>query len=430
MRLRFNPELHGHRVKVAANTVVQVVGRGVSAVSSFIITILIARHFGVEAYGELTKILAFTAFFYLAADFGLNAITVKELSSQAGRAKGAQLQTLFSTRIILGVALMWLAVMATVFLPFSPETGEGFSRLVKLGIILFAPTILLQALIRSTNAYFQSKLRYDNATIAIIVGSIVGLALVSGIVYLQISSILIVAATLMVALFAQTSVAFILFKRLLHTPLGFSFNLPHIVSLLKKSLPLGLTLVLNIAFFRLDIFLLAIFRSTTEVGLYGLAYKFFEFPLVIPTFFMNAVYPVLVGSARPRLKIIKSSALFLLASSLVLGTIFYILSPHITLIKSDFAGSVALFRILTLWLPLFFLSSLFMWVAIAKEQHWKLAGIYAAGLAVNTVLNLLFIPSHGATAAAITTGITELFILVLLLTRLNRTDNFYQSIKY
>ena len=148
------------------------VGRGVSAIAAFIITIIVARYFGVEAYGDFIKITTFVAFFYLLADFGLNAITVKELGRD-GRPQESPLQTLFATRFMLGIGLMWLVAMLTIFLPFSPETGEGFSRLTKLGIIIFAPTILFQAIIRSTNAYFQHKLRYDKATIALIAGTLV-----------------------------------------------------------------------------------------------------------------------------------------------------------------------------------------------------------------------------------------------------------------
>jgi O-antigen/teichoic acid export membrane protein len=434
MRLRF---------KIAANTAVQLIGRGVSAVSSLIITILIARHFGVEAYGDFIKITTFVALFYLAADFGLNAITVKELGEESKESQqdfgepfgpeltaeglsrvAGTLRTLFSTRILLGMLLTWLAIAATVFLPFSPETREGFSKLVKLGIIIFAPTIFFQSIIRSSNAFFQHKLRYDKSAIAVSIGSVLSLALVAGIVIFKLKSIILVVAALVAASATTALVAYILFQRLSRLTTVFVFNIADSLSLLKKSLPLGLTLLLNIAFFRLDIFLLAIFRSTTEVGLYGLAYKFFELPLIFSTFFMNAIYPVManyelrITNYEKYKNIIKHSSVFLIISSLILTVVLWTLAPYITLIKSDFAGSVVLFRLLILWLPLFYLSSLFMWVEIAQERLWGLVRVYSAGLIANFALNILLIPKFGSTAAAYTTGATELFILALLIKNL------------
>src|SRR5207244_1517417 len=64
--------------------------------------------------------------------------------------------------------------------------------------------------------------------------------------------------------------------------------------LLLPSLPLGITLLFNLVYFRADSIILTLTRPTAEVGIYGLAYKVFEIVLVFPTFFMNAVYPLLL----------------------------------------------------------------------------------------------------------------------------------------
>jgi O-antigen/teichoic acid export membrane protein len=139
---------------------------------------------------------------------------------------------------------------------------------------------------------------------------------------------------------------------------------------------------------------------------------------------MNAIYPVManyelrITNYEKYKNIIKHSSVFLIISSLILTVVLWTLAPYITLIKSDFAGSVVLFRLLILWLPLFYLSSLFMWVEIAQERLWGLVRVYSAGLIANFALNILLIPKFGSTAAAYTTGATELFILALLIKNL------------
>ena len=170
--------------------------------------------------------------------------------------------------------------------------------------------------------------------------------------------------------------------------------------------------------------ILTVFRSTSEVGVYGLARSFFEFPLAIPTFFMNAIYPILIQRTKNKkqktkiqetglLDIVKKSMIFLIISSLLLFVICFLLSPYLILIKQDFAPSVNVFRILVLGLPIFFLSSLFMWVLIAFGKQKLLALIYGNVMIVNVLLNLFFIPRYGPQAAAIILIISELIVLIL-----------------
>jgi len=59
---------------IAVNTITQLVGRAISAVTTLLVTLLIARELGAGGYGDFVKITTYAAFFYLAVDFGINAI--------------------------------------------------------------------------------------------------------------------------------------------------------------------------------------------------------------------------------------------------------------------------------------------------------------------------------------------------------------------
>lgn len=405
--------------KIVTNTLAQLTGRGITAISTFIVTILIARSFGVEVYGNLVKVLSYVLFFDLAVDFGLNAVVVRKL----GQSKQSNLLgQLFTTRIVMGVVLTLVAALAAIALPQADTTGSnGFSATVKLSIILFSPAILLAAIIKSCNAYFQHKLRYDRSTIATATSGIASLLIILVLVMTKTSSLLLLTGAYLIAAIIQSSIAFYLFiklkPRLVKLKLEFSSMRP----LLKQTFPLGLALIFNVAFFRMDTLLLTYFRSTTEVGLYGLAYRFFELPLTLPHFFMNSIFPVLAGYNLAKTKnpqkffqVVFKSSYILLSASILLVILLWTAAPLIQLIKSDFIGSIRLFRILILWLPLFFASSLLMWATIARGARWSLAWIYGVGLALNLGLNIIYIPQYGAAAAAYTTGLTELVILSLL----------------
>ena len=425
MRLRF---------KIAANTLVQILGKLVSSGCTFLITILVARRFGVTGFGEFVKITTYVSLFYLVVDFGLNAIVLKEATSHKPRAT-SYFTNLLGLRITFALVLIFLALAILVFLPFNPLTLRGFTPLSKLGIVILIPTILTQAIFVSCNAVFQKRLRYDLSVLASSIGSLITLALVYFLIKINASLLLMVGSYLVggmamagLALYlsrhnriiAQRHPEFISGseKEILNQVQNDNyalFNLDLWRSLFIKSLPLGLTLIFNLIYFKADTLILTIFRSTEEVGIYGLARSFFEFPLAIPTFFMNAVYPVLVNSKFEirNSKLVKKSAIFLVISSLLLSVTCYLLSPYLVLIKPDFAPSVLVFRILLLYLPIFFLSSLFMWTLIAFGKQKLLVLIYGNTMIINVLLNLFFIPRYGPLAAAIILGISELTVLGL-----------------
>lgn len=193
-------------------------------------------------------------------------------------------------------------------------------------------------------------------------------------------------------------------------------------ALFVRSLPLGVTLLFNLIYFRADIFLLTLYRSTEEVGVYGLATKVFELPLTIPIFLMNAVYPILLKLTvkSEKMEAIKKTLIVLLGLSLVVTLAGFILAPFFILIKEEFIASVVPFRVLLLSLPVFFISSLYMWVFIAEGKRWRLSAIYGSGMILNILLNLIFIPRFGIMAAAVITGVSELYILILLVVTFRR----------
>lgn len=407
---------------IAVNTLVQVIGKIVSGGTTFLVSVILARSLGVEGYGDFTKITTYIAFFYLFCDFGLNAaylqLVEKETMKQTRNA-------LFTTRILLGLLLMFATLAITAFLPGSES--QGYSTMVKMGIILFVPSILFQSIITTTNVLFQERLRYDFATYALAIGSLTTLLAV----YL-ISNILLPGAVLLGSIGAfligsitTACVALFFVKKLSGMP-TLTWNPALTKRLMMLALPLGLTLICNVVYFHADSFILTVTRSTGEVGTYGLAYKFFELLLVVPTFFMNAVFPLLVVAKRTAdekqlQSRIRMSGLALLSSSVLIGVFGWLASPYLSLIRPEFAASVYPLRILLTALPIFYLTSLSMWLLIVEKKQKQMLAIYAVSMIVNVICNVLFIPSYGYIAAAWITVISECFVLIISCLTLKRS---------
>lgn len=392
---------------IAVNTASQLVGKAIGAGTSFVVAFLLARRLGAEGFGDFTKITTFVAPFFLLADFGLNAIFLQKKDDAPWWPR------LLGLRVAGSVVLMFLALAVLAFVP--QGTNQGYTALVRFGIVLFSPAILFQALITTANALFQKHLRYVHAMVAIAVGSAVTLLLVAPL------SIGVLSATIAVLIgtAATAIVSFVFAGR--YAPLSASVARPSIAGLLVPSVPLGATLLFNLVYFRADNYIITLTRPTTEVGIYGLAYKVFEVALVLPTFFMNAVYPLMLQEISDKkeaiskrfMAIFKRSLFFLLLISFLLSLLTFVAAPFLAFIKQDFAASAPALRVLSLGLPFFFLTSLTMWTLIALKKQWLLAIIYGISMIINISVNIWLIPIYGYMAAAWITVGSEAVVLAL-----------------
>ncbi len=395
---------------VAINTASQLIGRAVSAVVTFIVTFLVARQLGASGYGDFVKITTYIAFFYLFADFGINAIYLQQADVKTSW------QALILLRTMGGLILIALSLGIVMLLPGTRTAG--YTSFVRLGILLYSPTILFQAWITTGNAIFQKKLRYDFSAWAILFGSVATVGLLWALLFVWTVPGVTAAILALIAGAVVTAAATIFFAFRLHPIAILPISCGDLRRLFLPSIPLGITLLFNLVYFRADSVIITIMRPTAEVGIYGLAYKVFEVVLVFPTFFMNAVYPFMVsqtaGKSHGRLtKIFTQSFIFLLCMSVTAAAVVWFAAPLLTLVKSDFAPSIGALRVLSLGLPFFFVTSATMWALIALKKATTLAVIYGASMILNIVGNSIFVPIYGFMAAAWLTGICEGLVLVL-----------------
>lgn len=403
---------------VAVNTLSQLAGKTATALTTFIITILLAQSLGANGYGDITKITTFVAIFYLFADFGLNAAYI-QLSSGQSSSHPLLWNVMFTLRTVYSLVLVFLVLSILVFLP--GFGNDGYSQAVKLGVLLYAPTIIIQSMITSVNARFQKNLTYHYATIAVSAGSIVTLALIFLSTKIFVPQAILYAGILAMVfgsvISAGIGLAFV--KRSIN--ISFVWDTKQMRLLIKTAVPLGMMLLFDVIYFRADNIILTLFRSTSEVGTYGFAYKLFEFPLVLPTFFMNTVYPLMLNRVngvfdKKRIgSLFKKSVYTLLPISVIGSTAGWFVAPYIVMVRPEFAESIQVFRILCLGLPVFFVSGATLWTLIALKKQGTLVWLYGFTMILNIVFNLLFIPAYGSIAASIITVGSETLVLLVSL---------------
>jgi O-antigen/teichoic acid export membrane protein len=402
--------------KIYSNTLYQIITKLATSGLGFLATIFIARYFGAAGYGDFTKITAFIGLFYLLPDFGINAIFLQQPEQKS------DFRNLVSLRIILSLLIIALVNGLLLLLPYNPTANIGFPPPLRLGVLIFSFTILSQALLTSAAAIFQKKLRYDLQTLAVSIGSFLTLIIVLIVSLLHLPLEYILAAYTVGGLVSSACALLFQSEKLL--PLYLQKETA--IQLLKDSLPLGLMLLFNLVYFRIDTIILSFYRTSVDVGIYGYAYKFFDFLIAIPLFLSNAIYPFLLKNQK-NLRLYYSFSqkyilIFLLFSIIVLIPA-WICAPLLAIVKAEFTPSIQVFRLLTLSLPIFFLTSILQWTLITQNQKLYLLQVYLFSALINTLLNLLFIPHFGYTASAIITGLSELIVLLLLYYKFIRMKN-------
>jgi len=388
--------------KISQQTLWQISGKAVSVVSTIIILGLITRKYGEEGTGIFTLALTYISMFMLLSDFGFNAHVLKSLQSSVFSLQKQMFRKLLGTRIVWAMVLIGISIS---ILPFLPIGGDQFRQMIILG----SPIIFGSAVFVSTNLLFQFKLRYDLSVVATSAGVLTNLFLVVFFVNANFSLLYLILAQvlnwMLVCLLA------LIFSRKITQTIVPIFDVGFSKKLIKSNWPIAATLGLNVIYFRADSFMVAYFKGISDAGVYNIAYSVFQSALVLPTFIMNAYYPLMLKSQKG-IKLV-ALGLGLIA---VIGTILTLISaPFVInlLTGRGFDGSVLSLQILSLGFPAYFLSALLMWVLVARGSYKNLLVIYTTGLIINLILNFIFIPQYSFYAASYITVISEYLILLL-----------------
>ncbi len=395
--------------KVGSNTVYQLIGKAITACLTFLGLALIARHYGPTGIGEYTLVLTYIALLYLFADAGFNAVSVRSIVSHPENTSEI-FDRLLGTRLIWSIGLSVVSIGLAILLPYS--------GMFRFGAVVLSLILPAQAVIVSANAVFQSRLEYRFSVLVTGLNAALTFCVVATATYLNLGLRWLYPGTFIGVAGGAIFSLYLVRRRGIGIKPVMRYSA--LVRLVRRTLPLTLTLILNVVAFKIDVFLLAYFAPISEVGIYNLAYRVFENVITIPTFVVNAIYPYLIvdkNSGREVLRsITRRSLTFFAAGGIGLMSILVLVAPWVIKLLggASFSGSVTILRLLSMGLPLFFVSALLMWLVITLERSWTLVKIYGVGLLLNTTLNMLFIPHYGATAAAINTVITELVILVWL----------------
>lgn len=404
--------------KIFTSTIWQLIGKFFSMTITVGATMAIARIYGRESYGEFNLMQSWPALVFIVVDFGLNAIAVRE-SVKEQHLLEEYYSNVLLLRALLSAILIAIMGIALYFFPYSSS--------LKFGIFISLPLILTQGLFATANIVYQSKMCYDLSVISNSIGYIFILFALFVLAALRVSVIWISFSYVIGGLI--TFFVNLWFVKRLGINLRFSPNSKIVNNLVLESLPLGLMFVFSQLNFKSDSILMSVLPMPKYLGLtnneavaiYGLPYKIFEVGLVVPTFFMNSVYPVFVRHLKESktkfLYTFKQTIGFLILAAVLCSFMGVLLSPLVISILGgkDFATSILVMQILFGGLIFYFLTQPISWVIVTLGKQKYLPIIYFISAVFNISANYIFIPKYAFFASAVITHASEFLILLLLL---------------
>lgn len=390
--------------QIASNTLIMSFGKTVSVGLSFVSIMLLTRYLGVEEYGNYTLVFSYLAFFSLIADFGMQVVAIKEIAG--AREKGEKLYgTYFVLRGGFTILSTLLALIFLLFFPYSPQ--------LKIGIVIGAMAVGVSGMTGYFNTIFQADVRLDLLTFLDILGRAGGIIAIAIGVFFRLNFYFIVGSVLI-----GNVVSFIAGFILLPNTVKIRFDSQLAKRLFLLSLPVGITSLLSTLYFKIDTIILSLFKSSTDVGIYSLAYKMLENITLFWIFYVGTVYPILAKlrneSKEKYKRLFKNSLLIAIVVSIPIITLSYILAPTVVTIfgGAAFSESTNALRILLFSLPFLLINILFYNLYILEEFNVVVIVGMTLSLLFNVVGNIIFIPHFSYIAASYITVFSEIILLV------------------
>jgi O-antigen/teichoic acid export membrane protein len=397
--------------KVAVNASAMAVGRVLLGGAGLVSIAITTRYLGLEAYGALTAATAFVGVLGPLTDIGISTIGARELAKRPD-----ETERVMGSILTLGFVLALGAAGAGLIAMYAIYPGES-NELVREGIFLLLLPFPLAAVVNAASAYFISQQRAYMGVIASVVGSLLTLGLL-------------VAATLLdwgfrgiILAYMATGLGYggcLVALALREVRLRPCFDVSLLSQLLRWALPLGAALIAFSLYWKIDIVLLSLLSSGSEVAIYGLAYKVIEALGAFPFFVTVTLMPEFarLTDHQARLDEILQKAFSVMQVTVVpLVVLFIIFADEVIRLAggSDFQESTPVLQILVVAISASFLGALLVQALVALNYQTRLLVVQIAVLAVNVGLNLVLIPLWGAHGAAVALLASEILIIGALI---------------
>lgn len=390
---------------IAWNTGSQAVGKVFSTLLGVAIIALMTRHLGQTGFGYYSTAITFFQIFAIMLDLGINVMIVQMLGEHKGdeayekRAVSATM----TLRIITALVVLGLAPFIALLFPYAWE--------VKIAIFALTVSFFSASLNQVVIGVQQRHLKMYAVAISEVLGRavlLIGLLMAVWLGWGLLAISIFVSLGSAINLLINWGVA----RR--YASFAWNWDPDFWTQLLKRSWPIGVSIIFNLAYFKADTFVLSLVRSPEEVGVYSAAYRVLEILVTFPFMLAGIMLPLFSNAWAkkdlPRFNQLVRQAnnvIILLAAPLALGTLVMGV-PLMTFVSGqEFAESGEILKILAFAVSIIYLGTIASHVVVAVNAQMKMLPVYIGAAILAVAGYIIFIPVYGMWAAAWMTLISE-----------------------
>ena len=384
----------------------------VKPIAIFGIDAQVQNEVGLKNYGLYFSLLSLSLILNILMDFGINNYVIKTVAKNQEEAK-SQISSILILRIVL--FLFYLGML------FSIAFLLGHDSMAMKMLFFLGLNQLFIVFIAYFRGFFSGLQHYKLDSFFSIFDRIVLIVLAGTVLFLPSGFQMTIPLYIELQTFGYfltCIIAFVFFRRLVGR-IHWHIDMNHFTSVLKKSLPYALLIILMSIYTRIDSILLHELHSNgaTEAGIYAKGFRLLDALYMFGMIFAGLLFPmfsnVLHESIQKVRELVVIAANFLMGGVLVIVFIVILHAERIfQLIYTYDAQSIVPFD----WMMLSFIgismNFVFGTLLTAHGNLKELNIISAIGVLINVSLNIFLIPRYGAAGAGFTAFVTQVIMSI------------------
>jgi len=359
-------------------------------------------------YGKFIYILSALMIYFSFADFGLNAISIREIAKKPSLSS-----------VILGrnLQVKFFIIIVILLISFSTFLNQaGFD--MKIMAILIAISMSISAISSSLIAVLEGYKHYVRISIIRAISEFIYIAVSFALIHLFQFGVSALAVGHILMNISLLLMAIYYIRKLKVKPILFNNPFP-VLKILVPAVSIGITSIFVTVYFKIDKIMIKHMLSTWHVGIYSAAFAFMNKILLIPQTVCNVMFPEvasLKGKSETELYRTHWFSIkinLILAVPIITGGILLAKPLFYFLFTNAYAPSVKVFQLLMIAFFFMFINSIQGSLLISIEKEKILAVITFCAMCANIAGNYILIQKIGVNGAAISTIFSELTVFIL-----------------
>lgn len=395
--------------KIAFNGAVQIGGKIISTLLGLVAIGILTHYLGAEKFGWYTTAITFLQFAGILIDFGLIPVTAQLLGSGLYD-ETKLLQNLLGFRFVSALIFFGLTPFIAFLFPYPIE--------IKTAIALLSVSFLAIAMNQIFTGYYQSALAMHIPAGGELIGRIV---LVAGLLLGQHYHVNFLSLMIVIALASVTYTFALWVATAYRTRPTFAYDKMIWKLIMCTMWPVAISIVFNVVYLKGDTILLSLFRTQTEVGFYGAAYRVIDILAQMAMLMMGILLPLLASSfARNNIAEFKEryqnsfDMMMMIAVPITLGTFALADRIILTIAPPEFAPAGLMLRLLSLAVFGVYVGAVFGHTAVAIGQQKATMWIYISNAIITFAGYWYTIPRYGWLGGAVFSIFSEWYAGLLL----------------